>query len=625
MIPFRKSIGFRLLAISFILLALPLLLDFSIIVARQYQRTLNNAKRHLVEVAYLRQLPLSDVQPLNKPLLEVMAYLLGLSQDFPEEPSEALSAKLGELVKIGDFKRASVLKVDSKKQYTVVGSSEPDLVGKDFQDVSEENNLFWGGDIEKDVSDYIYYDKHKLEPNITTVLRIENSEQVPIGILEVTDNVTEKIDALLAPVSHPYQINFALLLPSTIIFAATDPSFVFNYFLPPLKLTPMLPSKPIPVKETIGYPFFEFTWEGQQQLGYVNRLPGSNFTLLTYTSREEIFQEPLISFFHSNVIYIIILILGGILAYMLTRRMAKPIQNLSFVMQGIQEGKLNLRYKKDIVGYEFNTLGTIFNQMIGTVIEKKHIAEEERVEREKLASELKLGQKVQRSLLPVQMPSYPKVEISATCIPATEVGGDFYDVFVTKGQKLVLAIADAAGKGVGACFYSLSMRNLLRTFAKEYEEAGPAMKATNNLFLNETGESGMFITALMGLYDHKTQILSYCSYGHTPSFLRRENGNIEILHQPEISMGIEYKEESKVIKVKLNKGDMIILYTDGITEAHDESFNIFGEHRMMQCLKKGEGKSASEMAQFIVNEVKLFCGKAPQHDDSTLLIMKVMS
>lgn len=307
-------------------------------------------------------------------------------------------------------------------------------------------------------------------------------------------------------------------------------------------------------------------------------------------------------------------------------RMAKPIQNLSLVMQKIQEGSLNYRYRKDPLGFEINTLGAIFNEMVDAVLGQKRKAEEERIKREIFASELKLGSQVQQSLLPQKMPHYPGVDMAQIYIPAIEVGGDFYDSFVKEKdhqKELFLAVADASGKGVHACLYSLSLRTMLAIYVREYRDIAQAMVATNNLFMQDTGDSGMFVTVLAGIYNYKNKILNYYSCGHNPGLVHRRNGDIEVLEHKGIAMGVREFEKAEAATVQLQQGDTLVFYSDGITEARNEEYKFFGEERLIDCLKLEGNKSALEIVEKIVAQVNIFVGSAPQHDDITLLVMKI--
>jgi phosphoserine phosphatase RsbU/P len=640
MIPFQKSIAFRILGVSFILLALPLLVDSFVLVQKRYTQTIIDAKDSLVEMASLREVPFSQLQPLDRSLIELLVYYLQLEGHFPEKPNKELEKKLQGISQVGEFYGIFIIKLTEDGQYIVIDSNKEEYIGRDYTNFLKLYNLYDPSAIESGYSTYISFDDETLHPYFIVIHPIYSlKENRTVGLLAVSDDITLKMKELLRTERGQYTINFALLLPSTVVFAASDPDLKFHYFLPlgdeaeklfqkeQKEVAKYLPEEPLPVTDEIGYPFFEFSWKGQAQIGYIKKLSDASFSLLTYASKDDIFQTPLIAFFNTYTIYGFILVLGGTFATILTMRMAKPIQDLSLVMHKIQSGNLNVRYKKDPLGFEINSLGEIFNEMVDAVLEQKHVAEEERVKRETFAQELKLGQQVQRSLLPQTMPSYPGVEVAEIYIPAIEVGGDFYDVFVTDGKhsmKLVLAIADASGKGVQACFYSLSVRNMLRTYAKEYSDISDAMVATSNLFRRDTADTGMFVTVLAGTYDCQTRIFRYFSCGHNPGFILRAGGEIEILQFFGTAMGVLQADPAASVAIQVQKGDFIVFYTDGITEAHNEFYELYGEERLKECLSICVHKTAAEMVASIVDSVTRFVGKAPQHDDITLLVMKIV-
>ena len=641
MIQFRKSIGFRLLGISFILLALPLLVDSFILVQKRYQHTISDAKEFLVEVANLREIPLSQLPPLDRPLVEVLIDYLKLERSFPQTPDAALDQKLKTLAEIGNFYAIFLIKIDPETgQYIVISSGKSDYLGKNFTDFFKLNDLYRPSVLEKGYAVFMTFNKQTGHPFFMIAHPIYSMKEGRyVGVLALSEDISGKIEQLLVREKRRYQVDFALLLPSSIVFEATDPSLKFQYFSslkPGFKelffqeepiAAKSLAEHPLPVDNKIGFPFFEFTWKNQQQIGYLRKIPDASYSLLTYASKDEIFQTPLINFFNIYSIYGVILIVGGTLATFLTMRMAKPIQNLSVVMQKIQEGDLNYRYHIDPIGFEINDLGRIFNETVDAVLEQKHKGEEERIKRETLARELRVGQQVQRSLLPQKMPNYPGVDLSEIYIPTIEVGGDFYDIFIKEEKahpKLVLAVADASGKGVSACFYSLSVRNMLRTYTKEYADIAEAMVATNNLFTKDTGDTGMFVTVLAGIYDYKTKVLKYYSCGHNPGLVHRENGTIELLKHSGMAMGVDKLGKAHADKIQLYKGDTVVFYTDGITEAHNEEYQFFGEDRLIECLKQEGSKAATVIVNSIVGSVNAFAGAASQHDDITLLVMKII-
>ncbi len=640
MIPFHKSIGFRLLTIAFILLAIPLLVDSFILVRERYNRTIADAKSYLVEIANFREIPLSQLHPLSRHLIELLVHDLKLETHFPEQRNSELDRKLKSLAQVGEFYGIFLLKITPEGRYIVVASGLPEYLGTDYTNFFKSSNLYSHTSLEKGFASDILFDDTTLHPYFIASHTIYSlQEERFVGVLAVVDDITLKISDLLQPETQRYPVNFALLLPSTIVFASSDPSLKLQYFLP-LKesysalfqeaapeAARQLLSKPIPIKSDIGFPFFEFMWKGKAQIGYVRRLAQANYALLAYAAKNDVFRAPLIEFFNVYTLYGVILILGGALATLATLRMAKPIQDLSLVMQKIQRGELNLRYQRDALGFEINLLGDIFNEMVDAVLEQKHVAEDERVKREVFARELRLGREVQHRLLPQRMPKYPGVDVAEIYIPAIEVAGDFYDVFV-KGQgdlsKLALAVADASGKGVQAGFYSLSVRNMLRTYTHAYDDIAKAMGATNDLLCKDTGDTGMFVTVLAGLYDHRSHQLSYYSCGHNPGYLRRADGTLEMLQLSGIAMGVLLSQGVKAHEIQLNIGDTVVFYTDGITEAQNAEFQFFGSNRLENCIREEGGGSAAELTEEIINRVSQFVGSAPQFDDITLLAMKIV-
>ena len=642
MIPFRKSLGFRLLGISFILLALPLLVDSFILIQKRYQYAIAGAKSHLIDMAYLRELPLTELQPLNEPLLEVMSYFLDLQSDFPNEPNTELNEKLQRMAEIGEFSEIFILKITDEEEYIATASSSPNIVGRNYTDFFRLNNLLSANTLKRGFNIYIFYDETTFEPYVLLAHLIFSAEKKKvIGVLVVADDINFKLQKILQKTTQRFPVSFALLYPSTVVFAGTDPTLRFHYLLP---LQPeyrqlfiqeapfvekLLPNEPIDVNNRIGYPFFEFFWQGEDQIGYIKKLPNVNFSLLTYAPKKKLLHAQPISFFNIYSIYALTLVIGGGVAYLLTMRMAKPIGNLSVVMQEISKGNIHFRYRKDWLGFEINVLGSIFNDMIDTLLEQKKIAEEDRVTRETLARELRLGQQIQQQLLAQKIPKYPGVDMAEKYIPAIEVGGDFYDVFIKErteaSSQLFFAVADASGKGSRACFYSLSVRNMLRIYAKEYDDVGMAMSATNNLFKLDAADTGMFVTVLMGMYDDDTKTFYYFSAGHNPPILRREDGSIEILRHHGIAMGVLETGKQQAHSIQLSKGDTLVLYTDGITEAQNEKFELYGEERLINLIRYEGFRSASELVESIVLQTKEFTGTASQHDDITLMVMKVIS
>lgn len=636
MISFHKTLAFRLLVLSFILLALPLFVDSFIIIQKSYTDSIKDAKRNLVEQLKSRQIPFEEMQPIKRPFLTILEYFLNLDVNFPEKPDAKINEILSKMDEIGNFSGIYLLKITPEKHYIVIGANNNQALGKNFTNFIELSDVYTPTVYKKGYFNSLYYDSESLQPYMVVgrvVYSKENNE--PLGVILVTQGVSERLTAFLRPITDEYTVNFAILLQDSVVFAASDPMFRYHYFKSIseqekaiLREQPLvkkfLPNQSLRISYKIGFPFFEFEWRGKIQIGYMEAIPDTDFILLAYASKSEIYKAPLLGFAKIYGTYVVILAVGGLIAYAFTWRMSKPLRSLFHVMEGVQKGNIFLRYSDDFLGFEINDLGKGFNEMVDTLLYEKHLAEEERVKSETLIKELLIGQEVQRNLLPRTIEDYPGVEIAQVYIPAKNVGGDFFIIFSTPDGRLMLSIADASGKGVSACFYSLGLRSLLSAFGKEYDDIGKVMAASNNLFCLDTRDTGMFVTALSSFYDGKSKKLTYYSCGHNPGMIQKKNGEILILKNQNMAMGIKRIEEAKPDEVILESGDKIIFYTDGITEAHNIKFEEFGENRLKSCLQQSTNKTAQELATNLINLVNTFVGEAPQHDDITLLVIGVL-
>ncbi len=637
MIPFRKSLAFRLFLLSFILLALPLLVDSFVIVQSSYEDAIRDAKGSLMAAATNRELPLTEMQPAKRPSMTFIESFLDLRTQFPKSIDEKYTPLLQNIVKEGNFETAYLIRKTEDNRFIVVASSNQNYLGRDYTDFIALMDIYSPETYRAGFFGFLAYDSKTYQPYFLVGRVVYDLENNPLGLIFVSANISEKMQDLIKTEKDPFKLNFALLLPNTIIFAASDPSLQFEYFIPldeayrkifeeeELFGSKKLAKHPLE-KNSLGYPFFEFEWKGKRYIGYLKHLSTSSISLLAYASKEEVFARPFINFLTVYSVYLLILLVGGLVALILTKRLAKPLFNLGEVMLKIKAGDLSARYKPDSLGYEINNLGNVFNDMIDSLLQKQTLAEKERIAKETYAQELKIGQQVQRELIVERMPEYSGVDLAARYLPAREVAGDFHDVFVEKkgnSDVLGLTIADASGKGVRACFYSLGVRSILHTYAKYFDNVSEVLKRTNDLFCLDAGDTGMFVTVFTAFYHRDTKRFSYSSCGHNPSLLRKKNGDVIILNHIAMAIGVRPHIKVDLHEVTLESGDTILFYTDGITEAHDMHFKMFTEERLIRFFKEEGAQSAGEIADKLLEEVKVFAGEAPQHDDITLLVMKV--
>lgn len=639
MIPFRKSIGFRIFAISLILLATPILIDSIILVRKQNAKTIQIAKDYLVEASHLKENAIASMEPISNNLLEIIVQFLNLDEHFPTQPDEKLNEKLLRVESIGTFYNIFLLKITDDKQFIVTASSQPEILGKNYTQFFESKNITDPQHLA--FANYLaYQDSADIPLFLSTRLIFSTKDKKPIGLLVISNNATEKINALLLQETYDYKVNFAIVSLAGIIIESTDPDLHLQYFEKlnnddvdiflekKKKDKDILPEDPIKTSDYRKFDsFFHFYWKGTEQLGYIEKISGSNFGTLTYIDMDYIHRFYNARFFKLLYLYLSIFLLGSLAAFTLTYYITMPVQNLSMTMSKIQSGDLQARYQEDVFGFEINELGESFNNMVNTLLNQQKIAEQARIKKETFIREMNLGKQAQQNLFPQKMAHYPGVEIAKKYIPAIEVGGDFYDFFV-KGQEtnpqLVVSVADAAGKGVRACCYSLILRNILRAYAPFHDDLGTIVSNANDLFMVATGESGMFVTAITGIYDKNRKTFQYFCAGHLPPIILRNNGSIEILRDHDIALGVLPLNNKTASSISLETNDVVIFYTDGIVEAMDENNNLFGEEKLIETIKQTEDKSPTSLINNITRQVNLFIGQAPQHDDITLLVMKIV-
>lgn len=241
--------------------------------------------------------------------------------------------------------------------------------------------------------------------------------------------------------------------------------------------------------------------------------------------------------------------------------------------------------------------------------------------------DLETAHEIQQAILPAVFPPFPHrkdFDIYASMQAAREVGGDFYDFFMTDNNHIGFVIGDVSGKGVPAAIFMAVSRTLIRATGLKGISAEECIDYANHLLCNES-TSCMFVTVFYGILDTTTGEVSYVNGGHNPPYLVRAEGTIEALPLTGGTvLGFMEDEHFKSKKVQLHAGDTLFLYTDGITEAFNTEDVAFGEERLEILLKANFDKSIKEISQACVTGVKEFCGNAPQSDDITLLAIKYM-
>jgi serine phosphatase RsbU (regulator of sigma subunit) len=241
---------------------------------------------------------------------------------------------------------------------------------------------------------------------------------------------------------------------------------------------------------------------------------------------------------------------------------------------------------------------------------------------QKVIQELEFAGRIQASFLPHEVPSVPGWDIAATLVPARQTSGDFYDFVPLPDDQLGIVVADVADKGTGAALYMELSRTLSRTYAMQYVTAlDQALKAANERILADT-VTDQFVTVFYGVLDLKNATLHYANAGHNPAlYLNRQSGEAQELGQTGIPLGMFSGMSWQQKTVPLRPGDMLIMYTDGVSEAQNTNGAEFGLERLLNSIKSQNGCSAQETQTTLLTALDKFVGDAPQFDDITLLVV----
>jgi len=252
--------------------------------------------------------------------------------------------------------------------------------------------------------------------------------------------------------------------------------------------------------------------------------------------------------------------------------------------------------------------------------------EKEHVQLESLKGDLVIAREIQLAILPRVFPPFPedadKLDIAASMTAAKDVGGDFYDFFRIDEDRIGFVIADVSGKGVPAAIFMAVSRTLIRATGISGTSPGECITYSNKLLAQESVDC-MFVTVFYGIYNTKTGEIVYCNAGHNPPYILKQNGTVEALPMAKNPMvgaiaDMTFQEET----LQLEKGEILVMFTDGVTEAMNTQNEEFGEDRLMDTLEEVTMHSSQEIIDAVKADVKTFTGEAEQSDDITLLVLK---
>lgn len=360
------------------------------------------------------------------------------------------------------------------------------------------------------------------------------------------------------------------------------------------------------------------------------------------------FASPIKKLFHQTLIILFLCSIGSILlAWLLSRNFIRPINLLMQQASDIKEGSyiknkanqhlLALIQRKD----ELGDFAKVFQTMVDEIYHREFALDQlvqlrthELTEKNRLLAEsyqridqeLCLAHDMQQAILPQHFPSEARFQIYANMHPAREMGGDFYDCFALDNDSYAVLVADVAGKGVASAFFMGVSSTIIKQAASLYEAPNEVLACANRL-LYERNPSELFVTVFYGVFYPKTARFTYACAGHPTALLRHIDGEVtalEVAH--DLPLGAWEEVEYESFTISLMPSDVLLIYSDGITEALSEQNEEFGEVRLTNWLQAhGKQLSAQDIFQSLKKTISHFVNKAQPHDDMTVLLLRMQN
>jgi len=352
--------------------------------------------------------------------------------------------------------------------------------------------------------------------------------------------------------------------------------------------------------------------------GEITAMVGVEISLQAVEERQAAFFKTIIIL---SIMITVILVIG--MMFVTRRIISKPLKKLTTGALHFASGDKLSSFDCSIkTGDEMQTLSEAFGKMADDIKEYIENLATVTAEKERIGAELDIATRIQASLLPCIFPAFPEreeIDIYASMFPAKEVGGDFYDFFFIDENTLAVVIADVSGKGVPAALFMVIAKTLIKNNAQLGKSPKEVFETVNNT-LCENNHERMFVTAFMGYLDLRSGKFTYVNAGHNPPLIKKAGNEYRFIEtKPSIILacfrGREYKEH----EIVFSAGDIIYLYTDGVTEAENVDGDLFSAPKLENIVNKTTEYTVKELLESVKQEVDIFATDTEQADDITML------
>lgn len=625
----KYSLVLRITLINFLFLAIPTFLWMIIFFQKKPSEALKEVLYHMQDIAYSNAIRVQGNIDYAEEILSVLIDRFNLSE-VAALNKETLSQQLKEAISASpSLSDIIYTKSAEDNRFVIWQAAQPST--KLGMDVT--NHLFVSSVTqEKEQSMNLGLDSEGFL-RVFVSQAIKNDENIT-GVLTATYEVAKFLDDLHDSEYGFLDTNFTLMTREGIVFFGDNPSELMHSYFP--LSSPQIERlyeqgvinqraiKYLPMKEFSIAPFkglFKRSLNEGELLIFTWDIPESNALLAVTTKKNAALKNCYKYLIYSILLISVTTIFASLLIWFLIRQLSQPIAEFISIMDEISKGNLATRYQKTPLGYEINDLGDAVNRMTTNLAIQIETIKSEFLKQKSVEEEMKIGHQIQQRILPQSLPVIEKISMAAIAKPSLEVGGDFYDIFTTRANKLFFAIADGAGKGIPACLYALSLQSMIRSYALLSDDISLILKSVNSVFCRDTEESSMFVTLFMGLFEPETLSFRYFNAGHPPALVKHLDGTVDKLATSGSPVGVGPFSSIEPTSIQLSAGDILLLYIDGITEAMNAVGELYGEERLVSFLKSTTAQTANAVLDALMKEIENFEGTAKQNDDITAIVV----
>ena len=308
------------------------------------------------------------------------------------------------------------------------------------------------------------------------------------------------------------------------------------------------------------------------------------------------------------------------------------IPSLKCIMVSAYGDMDNIRQAMNGGAFDFATKPIDLDDLQRTIdkaveqIEYIRSAQKEHAQLVDIQTDLSVAREIQHAILPrtfdLKLQDADKVNIYASMLAAKDVGGDFYDFFPIDDHRMGFTIADVSGKGVPAAIFMAVSRTLIKATGLQDKPTNECMSTVNDILCDESVGS-MFVTVFYGIYDLQTGQITFTNAGHNPPYILKADGQVEVVKSPcNLVLGAVPDMPFSCDTLKLDPGDTLYMFTDGVTEAENKNHDQFGESRLEEALAECKGTDSKHIVDTVNAKVKEFINGAAQSDDITQLVIR---